>query len=49
MEKLSQRLDAASTLWQLEHCSSSGSLTYVLCDLGTVNTLFWARVSAFVK
>ena len=49
MEKLSQRLNAASTLWQLEHCSSFGTLAYVLCDLGTVNTPFWAGVSAFVK
>lgn len=49
MEKLSQRLSAASNLWQLEHSSSCGPLTYGLCDLGTVNNPFWARVSTFVK
>lgn len=49
MGKLSQRFNTASDLWQFENSSGSGSDTYVLCDLGSFNDSFWARVFAFVK
>lgn len=49
IEKLSQGLRDASSLWQLDNSSSSDLVTHMRCDLGLVNTYLWARVSAFVK
>lgn len=49
IEKMSQWLNDASSLWQLDNSSSSGSAIHVLCDLDLVNTHLWARVSVLVK
>lgn len=48
MEKWSQRLNAASNLAIGEQLSF-WPVTNVLCDLGMVNTPFWARIPASVK